>query len=376
MPSMAQIKSATLRFATNLRGWKTQRKLLIIESDDWGAIRMPNRKTWERLMSAGIRVDRSPYDSLDCLENRDDFQALMNVIDSHRDTNGQPATFTFNTVMGNPDFEAIERDGFERFHHQHLFDSYRHFHGEELQPEWRKAIAGNLIQPQFHAREHLNVPLWLHDLQSGHVEARLAFSEGFYGLTTRTGSKRQMNYLAAFWPESPSELDSTLERLRDGLSMFHETFGFDSTTFIACNYILPDAAQPLLKAAGVRLLQGQRGQFVPTTHRSGGRIHRAFTGQHTKAGLLRTVRNVMFEPFESDSIDWVDTALGQISQSFALHRPAIISSHRVNYVGSLNRSHRDRCLRLLNALLSRIRRRWPQVEFISSDQLLNEMVAD
>ena len=51
MTSLARIKSATLRLATNLRGWKTRRKLLVIESDDWGAIRMPGRQAWERLLS-------------------------------------------------------------------------------------------------------------------------------------------------------------------------------------------------------------------------------------------------------------------------------------------------------------------------------------
>ena len=70
MASLADVKSATLRLATNLRGWKTRRKLLVIESDDWGAIRMPGPEAWARLLKAGIRVDRSRYDSLDCLENR------------------------------------------------------------------------------------------------------------------------------------------------------------------------------------------------------------------------------------------------------------------------------------------------------------------
>lgn len=376
MRTLPELKSAALGLATNLWGWKTRRKLLVIESDDWGALRMPSRQAWGRLRAAGIRVDRSRYDSLDCLENREDFQSLMNVIDSHRDASGRPATFTFNTVMGNPDFESIERDGFEQFHHQHLFDSYRHYHGEELQPEWFEAMARRLIQPQFHAREHLNVPLWMHDLKSGHAEARLAFSESFYGLTTQTASERQVNYLAAFWTESTSELESTRDRLQDGLRMFHETFGFHSKTFIACNYILPEEAEPLLERAGVHLLQGQRGQFVPSAEGSSGRIRRTFTGQRTKTGLLRSVRNVMFEPFESDSIDWVNAALRQISQSFALNRPAIISSHRVNYTGGLSRSHRDRSLRMLDTLLYRVRSRWPQVEFISSDQLLDEMMSN
>ena len=129
---------------------------------------MPGPKTYEQLLKAGIPVDSSPYDRLDCLENRDDFQALMNVIDAHRDASGRPAIFTFNTVMGNPDFDAIEADQFRRFHHQHLFESYQQYYGEDMEPDWRAAMEAKLIQPQFHGREHLNVPLWMRDLQAGH----------------------------------------------------------------------------------------------------------------------------------------------------------------------------------------------------------------
>ena len=375
MSPFSKLKSGALGLMTNLRGWKTPRKLLVIESDDWGAIRMPNRKAWERLLAFGIRVDRSRYDSLDCLENREDFEALMSVIDSHRDADGRPASFTFNTVMGNPDFDAIARDGFERFHHQHFFDSYQHYHGEVLEPIWRDAIEQRLISPQFHGREHLNVPLWMRDLRSGRSETCLAFSQRFYGLTTATSSARQANYLAAFWAESQSELDSTFSRLKDGLRIFRETFGYDSRTFIACNYILPEQAEPLLRDQGVGLLQGQRGQFVPSAEGSGGRIRRAFTGKRSDYGLLSSVRNVMFEPFENETKDWVGSALREISRSFTLHRPAITSSHRVNYVSGMSRKHRDRSLEMLDSLLGRVRRRWPSVEFLTSDQLLEEMTA-
>ena len=371
--SLADFKTATLRLATNLRGWKTRRKLLVIESDDWGAMRMPGPQAWKQLLQAGVQVDRCRYDSLDCLENRDDFQALMNVIDAHCDASGRPATFTFNTVMGNPDFEAIEADEFRRFHHQQLFESYHQYYGEDMELDWRAAMEAALIQPQFHAREHLNVPLWMRDLQSAHLDARVAFRHRFYGLTTTTSSPRQKDYLAAFWPESVADLESAAERLEDGLSIFRTTFGYDSRSFIPCNYIFPDELQTVVSNKDVQLLQGQRGQFVPDPTGGSGSIRRSFTGQNSSSGLKYSVRNVRFEPFEDDSVDWVGRALNEIAQAFALRTPAIISSHRVNYVGGMSITHRDKCLGLLNQLLARIRSRWPEAEFISSDQLLSLM---
>jgi hypothetical protein len=376
VPSLADIKSATLRLATNLRGWRTRRKLLVIESDDWGAIRMPNRRVWERLLAAGIRVDKSIYDSLDCLENYKDLEALMNVIDSHSDSGGRPATFTFNTVMGNPDFTAIHCDGFARFHHQHLFESYRHYHGEDLEPIWRKAIATNLIRPQLHAREHLNTPLWLRDLRAGHRETRLAFEENFYGLKTRTGSPLQKNYLAAYWPESWEQLREITEIARNGVKKFEDTFGYRPKSFIGCNYVWPEALEEELAQLGVKLLQTQRGRIQPDPQCNGATsIRRHYTGQMNQHGQHYSVRNVLFEPYLDKAADWADRALAEITQAFRLGRPAIICSHRINFVSGMDLANRDRSLRQLDRLLTAVRRRWPEVEFTTSDELSDKMTS-
>ena len=45
----------------NVRGWSTSRKLLVIESDDWGSIRMPDQSTYQKLLKSGLRVDQCPY---------------------------------------------------------------------------------------------------------------------------------------------------------------------------------------------------------------------------------------------------------------------------------------------------------------------------
>ena len=370
MSRLAQFKNAVLGFGTNLRGWKTQRKLLVFESDDWGAIRMPGRQTWERLLAGGIPVDLSRYDSLDCLETRDDLQALLNVIDSHRDRQGRPATFTFNTVLGNPDFEAIEESCFENFRHQHLFDSYRHYHGEDLEPLWRHAMERKLIRPQLHAREHLNSPLWIRALKAGHPETRLAFAHRFYGLKTATGSPNQKNYLAACWPDSAGDLEAICSIALEGADLFERTFGYHSKTFIACNYVWPEALEKSLSTAGVAQLQTQRGHVQPDAQRGGcTRIRRHYTGQKNQYGQRYSVRNVLFEPYLDASADWTDRALADINQAFRLNRPAIVCSHRINYVGGMDLKHRDRSLRQLDRLLTQVRQRWPDVGFTTSDEL-------
>ena len=83
------------------------------------------------------------------------------------------------------------------------------------------------------------------------------------------------------------------------------------------------------------------------------------------------IRNVDFEPSWSDTYDWVDRALNGIEIAFMMGRPAIISSHRLNFIGAIYENNRKKNLLMLRELLSRVVRKWPDVEFMSSDQLGN-----
>jgi hypothetical protein len=373
---LGTLKERALAFHTNARGWRTKRRLIVFESDDWGAIRMPGPQAYSSLLAAGIPVDKSAYDRLDCLENRTDFEGLMETLGRHRDSSGRPAVFTLNTVMGNPDFGAIRDDRFETFHHEHLFDSYRRVHGEDLESLWHEGISCGLIRPQFHAREHLNVPLWMRDLKTGRKDVRVAFEHAYCGLTTRTSATGQSNYLAAFWADSPADLAVMCENLVDGLEIFNATFGFRSLTFVPCNYVLADDLESVAHERGVRLIQGQRGQLAPDPRGRKSKTRRTFTGQRSSRGPLYSVRNVRFEPFENDHADWVARAMREIGSAFALHKPAVVCTHRVNYTSGMSVAHRDRSLRMLEELLKAIPARWPDAEFITSDELLHLMESD
>lgn len=364
------MKGNLLRAWTNFRGRHIEPPMLIIESDDWGAMRMPGQAEFERLAACGIDVRTCPYDRLDCLESKGDLEALFNVLVSHRNASGQSPRFTFNTILGNPDFDAIRDCGFQKFHREDLFESYLHRHGEDLRPVWKKAMGERLIHPQFHGREHLNVRLWLTDLKAGQPDTLAAFSQGYYGHRTRTSSSMQRNYLAAFWPQSEEHFDELAEIVEDGLNVFEALFGYRSRSLVPCNYVLPAALEELTAKLGVRMIQGQRGQLRPSLDGSAVSVRRGYTGLLNEYGQFYSVRNVKFEPFEDPSRDWVASAMNEIKSTFFWGTPAIMSTHRVNYVGGIDIKHRDRNLRLLDALFNRILATWPDVEFVSSDELI------
>ncbi len=57
-------------------------------------------------------------------------------------------------------------------------------------------------------------------------------------------------------------------------------------------------------------------------------------------GLRYLTRNSFFEPSQAGS-DWVNNCLNDIANAFKWNKPAVISSHRVNYIGSLFPENRE-----------------------------------
>src|SRR3954463_2455027 len=95
--------ASAVRNIRNLRGWSGKKRIVVIESDDWGSIRMPSRQVYQDFVAKGFPVQHSQYNRLDCLETNDDLEALFEVLSSVRDSAGRYARLTANTIVANPD---------------------------------------------------------------------------------------------------------------------------------------------------------------------------------------------------------------------------------------------------------------------------------
>jgi len=92
-------------------------------------------------------------------------------------------------------------------------------------------------------------------------------------------------------------------------------------------------------------------------------------GERNSNGLRFLIRNCFFEPSLVKVNDPVGECLNRIAIAFRWHKPAVICAHRINFIGSLDSENRSRNLVLLRDLLNRIIKGWPDVEFMTSDQL-------
>ena len=68
---------------------------------------------------------------------------------------------------------------------------------------------------------------------------------------------------------------------------------------------------------------------------------------------------------------WMVPSFGYrvMREVFKNGRPAIIGTHRVNFMGSLDENNRKNNLRQLKMLLNAIMEKWPEAEFMTTDQL-------
>ena len=352
-------------------GWRTLQKLLVIQSDDWFAIRTSGAEALRRLKDLGVQCERCHYMQNDHFERGEDLSALFETLHSVRDTAGRPAVITANCLSANPDFTRIEQSGFTEYHAEASMDTAAHIYGAEDNPEiWRQAIDSNICEPQSHGREHLHIQRWLRALQSNNEQiTRTAFADRMFGVSGHVVPDRRESFLAA--------LDTTLEPspadpepiLVEALAGFQAMFGFSSRSFIAPNYVWAESVEEILHRHGVEYIQSGRVQWYPSADGSRRCRRRRFLGNSNRLGQRYLVRNVDFEPASNPSIDWIDLALGEIRLAFRLRKPAIISTHRVNFMGGLDPGNRDRGLRDLQELLRAVVRYWPEVEFISTTEL-------
>ena len=349
----------------NIPGWRTKRHIVVIESDDWGAIRMPSKVVYDKLLSEGYRVDLNKYEKNDSLATEKDLTELFNILSKYTDINGNHPMITANCAVANPDFEKIKESDFQNYYYEPFTETLKRYQGCENSFElWQQGMKEGLFKPQFHAREHLNVSNWIHSLQNDE-DTKNVFDYGIMGLFPK-GKENAGNKFQVALGDTEFPIQSQNEIIKEGLDLFEKIFNYKSKTFIAPCYTWNPSIEKTLYDNGVIGIQGLVYQNVPC-----GNSIRHWMGSKNAYGQIYTIRNSFFEPTLSPNIDNVEDCLYRIECAFRWNKPAIISSHRINYIGAINEYNRDNNLKQLDGLLTKIQKKWGDVEFISSDKLVD-----
>jgi len=355
----------------NIPGWRTNRKIVVIESDDWGSIRMPSKEILSKLEKKGYIPKNDKYNRFDSLASGDDLTNLFEVLDSVKDKNNNPAILTANTIVANPDFKKIEDSGFKEYYYELFTDTLKNYpeHSNSFSL-WKKGIEESVFYPQFHGRDHVNVNYWLKKLNDNDKLATIAFKNKLLGLRDlKNVNSREYYYMRALDYRDKYDLEFKINSIKEGLQIFNSIFGYNSSSFIAPSYVWDDKIEMVLKENNVNYIQGIRYQKKPIIGREKLKNTIHYLGKKNMHKQIYLIRNAFFEPSLVKSNHIVEETLRRIEIAFKWKKPAIIGSHRLNYIGFINKNNRDTNLILLKTLLKRLIKKWPEIEFMTSDEL-------
>lgn len=366
------IANTIVRNIVNIPGWSTRRKIIVFESDDWGSIRMSSRQDRDLLIRKGFPLEGQPFNMLDALESNDDLTALYSVLRKYKDATGRHPVFTAISIVGNPDFEKIKEDKYQQYHFETVTKTLDRYPNRDKVIElYKSGISERLFHPLFHGREHLNVQRWLKVLQNGNKAALTTFDHGVTAIHIGPNHEFIGDFQAAFDLDSLADLPYMNTVLAEGLDVFKKLWGYKSTYFVPTNGPFNNSLEKTLAENGIKYLLAERRQKEPLGNAQY-RTHFHYLGKRNKLDQIYLTRNAMFEPVLKtigQNTTAVEDCMKGIERAFRWGKPAIVSTHRINYIGSLEEKNRGNNLKLLENLLAKITKRWPEAEFMTSAEL-------
>ena len=234
--------------------------------------------------------------------------------------------------------KRLGESNFQKYYSQSFRDTlFNRDKDESVFNLYKEGYSKNLFVPQFHGNEHLNIAMWLKLLQTDEMFRR-AFDHKVWGLSSDVRPDLGKSIQAAL----DTNCSKARESLAEGLKNFHKIFGYSSDTFIANNYIWDACVEDILRDNNVSYIQGMKYQLLPLDEFGFRKAVRHRLGEVNGFKQIYGVRNCSLEVAEHRST--VNSCLNEVEYAFKFRKPAIISMHRVNFMGGIEISNREKRL--------------------------------
>jgi hypothetical protein len=302
--------------------WKT-RPSVVFESDDWGSCEFASsRADYELFLGREPgNVWRSAR-----LETPKDLKRLYSLLEQYRDKNARAAVFTAFFCMANPNYDAIRASGFQEYHDipidAGMPSPWTH---DGLVKAWRDGVRRGVLAPEFHGRLHHTQPsLWLKLLQDGDAEAAWRFAhsifiqnehlpeyEGLSDEETREWVRPAVGTFTRLFSACPTAAVSS-----DATPLTEKVWAeLGMKTFCLRNFSIP-GAPPIVYS---NKPWNNQDPDTPMGARNPG------------TGVTYLSRNIFFEPAVDGQYSFSRT-ISHLEQVWQRNEPAVISTHRVNYL--------------------------------------------
>jgi len=303
-------------------------KAVVLESDDWGLCAwVPDDRAHRALANqpafrtpAGLRYGRST------LETSSDVAELATELLDWRGGDGLPPVWQANTVVANPDYARIRPPLFE-------FDELPLCYLPELPARWarpgmwdalREAERAGVWWAELHGLHHLPESAWLAALRRGESDARRAHEQ-------ESPIAQAVEASGEYDAAEPREVRA--RNIRLAAEAFRRLFGRPPTSFCPPDYRFDDWFEEEAASIGLTTLQGkaeQAGRAVPPLWRRwfGLRFPRY------EGARFHLPPRIAFEPEGSAGPlgpRGLDAAHRGVREAWRRGRPAIVSTHRMNY---------------------------------------------
>lgn len=365
---MSRIKNA-LKGIVAKAGYQTDRHIVVFESDDWGAIRVPNKDSLDQFKEAFPQRKLDHYQSFDGLERLSDVEGLSGVLrrSSELFSLSEPV-FTLNFATANPRFDRCSPGDMAHacYEFESIDETYRAYgEGDSVLSYINRGREETALHPQLHGREHLNATAWLAACE---VDPAVEFAR----------SLRMVGVDDAFYCDidalnTNNVLVGNEGYLRDAVALFDRIFGFAPKSFIPPCYVADRDSERALSCLGVETIQSSPLRNIPKKDGTYSKRISVF-GRLGSKGLCRLVRNVQFEParyyYNDEQAEvCITQALNGFKAAFDRNQPAVVCTHRVNFCSRVEEAHCEYSLDALGELLYRLSLMYPDCEFMTSDQL-------
>ena len=356
------LKQDIIAIGKNVLTKSVKKRILVIESDDWGSIRTRDRESYKLLVKRSI-IKENPLDETDSIATSRDLEVLIDELSSITSQNGQKPVLTcfFNT--GNPDFDKIQNSGFETYSNLSYFDHLKST-GEygDIMPIWNNALEDETFSLAYHAREHLCVPMWMDLLKKSDKTATFSFEQEYYSFPVNNSAFPINSLRPSLFYRNDNERSDLLKSLDEGLKDLSQGFGKNITVFCPPNGLSCDAVDNHLSKFSIKGIISK----IIRTEPNNGRLKKRYKGFGKKKQNYRLYyRNCGFEPLLGRGIE---KCLRDISFAFRFNNAAIISTHRVNYSSRINQKISGFGAQNLSNLLKKVLHLWPDTIFMSSEE--------
>jgi peptidoglycan/xylan/chitin deacetylase (PgdA/CDA1 family) len=304
-------------------------KAVVLESDDWGLCAWcPDEQAWRVLADTPVfRGGAARRYGGSTLERAEDVRALAELLGEFRGGDGFPPVWQANTVMAAPDYARLAPPLFEVEHLPlvELPETRARWSRPGLWDEVRRAEDAGVWRVELHGLHHLPEAAWLAALRRGTADARRAHEQ----------QSPVCAAVDASGEYDPSEPRAVRRRnLTLAVERFGKLTGRSPRSFCPPDYRWDDALEEDAESLGLTTFQGkaeQEGVMLP-------RVRRALIGYrwpHEQGRRFYLPPRIAFEPSAVDRAVAArvgpEAVVRAARRAWKRGRPAVVSSHRVNY---------------------------------------------